>query len=279
MNLHYSRQKKSLGLFTMTTIIVCSAGMCGCEDKPAKRYASKPRPSRPVVEPGFIPMVKLSRHNRYVLIGQDNIKRQAIDVPSFFIATTETTQSQWLEVMNTAPHGQAKHAQGRQATHPVDCVSWEDAVKFCNRLSQREGLQPCYDSNLQCNSQHGGYRLPTVTEWAIACYGTSPTVFPWGDNWNNRYAVEPRSKGTNTLDSHTSKVESRRPNGNGLYDMIGNVSEWCNDKMGGKEDVRMIRGGDWTDWSLDSLQSKWLGAMRRTDRWPHIGFRVVRTAR
>jgi len=162
---------------------------------------------------------------------------------------------------------------------PMVQVSWYGAAAYCNWRSQQEGYQGCYDlSTWDCNFTNSGFRLPTEAEWEYAARGgeQSPYYrFPWGDtishsqanyysSGNYSYDMSPTSRYHPTWDDgvypYTSPVESFAANGYGLYDMAGNVFEWCNDwydsgyydysptsnptgPTGGAD--RVLRGGSW----------------------------------
>jgi formylglycine-generating enzyme required for sulfatase activity len=138
------------------------------------------------------------------------------------------------------------------ADHPVQQVRWYDAVLFCNWLSHRDRLSPCYERagkkirDYQGNETEydawrldataNGYRLPTAAEWEYACRAGTTTQFSFGDDWRwlDGYGV-----------SRAERAEARGtklPNGWGLFDVHGNVKEWCNDAEGSD---RVNRGGYW----------------------------------
>jgi len=155
--------------------------------------------------------------------------------------------------------------------YPCVEVTWYGAVAFCNYRSQMEGRTPCYDlSNWACDWNADGYRLPTEAEWERAARGgPSGLRFPWGGSidhdWANvlangsayPYDVSPYTEGTHhpsyddRSDLHTSPVGSFPPTGQGrrLYDMAGNVSEWCWDWFSTtyyeRSTISNPRGPDW----------------------------------
>jgi formylglycine-generating enzyme required for sulfatase activity len=133
---------------------------------------------------------------------------------SFYLAVHEVTQGQYEAVMGSRPwSGQQYVKEG--ADYPASCVSWEDAVAFCEKLSAKEGRT---------------YRLPTEAEWEYACRAGSTTRFFFGDDpsalGNHAWYYE-NVDAVGELYAHA--VGRKKPNGWGLYDIHGNVWEWCSD--------------------------------------------------
>ena len=143
--------------------------------------------------------------------------------------------------------------------NPVEQVTWTAAARFCNARSLQEGLTPCYDTNTwECSFSATGYRLPTEAEWEYACRAGSTAQYYFGDNPEElkSYAwFESNSAG------HPHPVAQRKPNAWSLFDMAGNVWEWCNDYYGAKYyrespadnprgpkegEKRVLRGGAWS---------------------------------
>src|SRR5207302_1335063 len=112
---------------------------------------------------------------------------------------------------------------------PVETISWYEAIAFCNKLSEREGLKPYYRSDEGVQSGGDGYRLPTEAEWEYACRAGSTTRYSFGDDAARlgKYAWYVANS-TNK----TRPAGQTRPNTWGLYDMHGNVWEWCWDRYG-----------------------------------------------
>ncbi|MFI5458640.1 MAG: formylglycine-generating enzyme family protein [Isosphaerales bacterium] len=141
----------------------------------------------------------------------------------FYLGVYEVTQHEYKQVMGGNPS--LYHDSDQQ---PVDQVSWPDAVKFCNKLSEREGRKPyCRIEGDQVTVAGGnGYRLPTEAEWEYACRAGSSTRYPFADDENQlgAYAWSDENAG---VKSHP--VGLKRPNAWGLYDTLGNVGEWCAD--------------------------------------------------
>jgi formylglycine-generating enzyme required for sulfatase activity len=174
-----------------------------------------------------------------------------VQLSPFYLDITEVTQDSYQRLMGTNP------SKWKAPERPVERVNWVQAVQYCNLRSQREGLQPCYDlTTFQCDFSADGYRLPTEAEWEYACRAGTTTAWSSGDSATDleKHAwLKPSAANT------THPVRQKAPNAWGLYDMHGNVAEWCHDfyaeGYGGGEAVsdprgpaegeeRVVRGGN-----------------------------------
>jgi formylglycine-generating enzyme required for sulfatase activity len=177
---------------------------------------------------------------------------------------------------------------------PMNNVSWFDAASYCRWLSEREGIaedQMCYPPQDQITGgmklpanflQRTGYRLPTEAEWEYACRGGVAASRPCGEGGEllTRYAWY-----LSNSDDHAWPVGTLKPNDFGLFDMLGNVLERCQDGMQSESsgvvsdtDLRQLRGGEFGAAS-HNLRSARRHANLAVDRWASVGFRVARTVR
>ena len=245
----------------------------------------------------------------------------SICVSGFSIGKHEVTKALWDEVYKWAGrHGYSFNNAGfaKGSNHPVTTISWYDAVKWCNARSEKEGLTPCYKaggrvfrsgrSDPDCNWSAGGYRLPTEAEWEKAARGgLSGKLFPSGDTIQHTMANYWALKDCGVDDSpvsgyhptyatgntpYTSPVGSFAPNGYGLYDMAGNVEEWCWDRCddkiyhtspssanphGSSSGIyRAIRGGHWGAYPGPCGVANRNGSNPYETSTDSLGFRVVR---
>lgn len=196
----------------------------------------------------------------------------------FFLGQTEVTQRQWQQIMGTTPwQGKSDVKSGPEfaATY----VKWNDALAFCNKLTlqdQQSGLLP----------SGWAYTFPTEAQWEFACRAGTSTKFSFGDDeaqlgkyaWFNSNALD--------VDQYTRIVGQKQPNAYGLYDMHGNVWEWCHDwyhntLTGGTDPdptsastFRVVRGGGWNSQGRQ-CSSSFRSDFSPDDAGKDLGFRVV----
>ena len=210
-----------------------------------------------------------------------------IPVPdkTYSILKTEVTQELYESVMGENP----SYFKGEKNL-PVEKVSWYDAVYFCNKLSAKCGLTPVYavagepdvekwgyaphkgnkiTGTVSQNEKASGFRLPTVEEWQYAAKGGQDYDYSGSDDLD-----EVGWYGGNSGDK-AHPVAQKKPNGYGLYDMSGNVWEWCWDSYSSHSDVPFC-GGGWNNNAHACVVGyrSWLNA-NSTDR--NLGFRIVRS--
>lgn len=203
-----------------------------------------------------------------------------VNVSEFLMSATEITQRQFQRVMGKNP----SRVIGNN--FPVENASWFDAVRFCNRISELTGLDLCYNTDTwQCDFSKNGCRLPTEAEWEYACRAGSNEKYCFGNDKSRLTEYAWYSANT----SGTYPVGVKKPNAWGLYDMHGNVYEWCSDfydenyyknspinNPTGPQSgsYRVLRGGSWFNHS-DYLRSAHRGREHQGVGDSHIGFRVV----
>jgi formylglycine-generating enzyme required for sulfatase activity len=218
--------------------------------------------------------------------GSDEKPVHTVSVSGFYIMSTEVTQADYTALMGTNPSG------FKGDSLPVETVSWYDAVAYANALSQRDGLTPAYtisDTNVTLNKSANGWRLPTEAEWEYAALGgpkaqglAQSAVYAGSTDVGSVAWYSGNSGNT------THQVATKAPNTLGLYDMAGNVWEWCwdwydtygsgsqTDPMGAALGTnRVFHGGSWGDTELLARS-----AVRRSvvPGYQHgvIGFRLIR---
>ncbi len=187
----------------------------------------------------------------------------SVTVDSFWIGKYEVTQGQYRLLMGENP------SLYKGDNRPVEQVSWEDAIKFCKKFSEKYKVKA---------------RLPYEAEWEYACRAGTTTKYYWGNSVNGAYCWYDENSGRKT-----KPVGTKKPNPYGLYDMSGNVSEWCmdwyqrdyysdspskNPKGASDGDFRVVRGGSWS-YGEDFLRSSFRSRFSPKDRLSFNGFRIL----
>ena len=218
--------------------------------------------------------------------GEDGEKPvHTVTVDDFYIGKYEVTQKEWKEVMGNNP----SYFKGDNS--PVEEVSWYDAVEFCNKLSKKEGLTPCYSGsgkNTKCDFSANGYRLPTEAEWEYAALGGNKSR---GYKYSGSNTIGEVAWYGNNSGSKTHPVGKKQPNELGIYDMSGNVWEWCwdwhdknyyskspkyNPKGPGSCKYRVLRGGSWDNYDIGCRSSNRISNNPGSSYY-NYGFRFLRT--
>ena len=216
----------------ITSAAIIAAGLLwwsGCERRPSTNEA-KPTGANPAQAPspgtnarGTGPEMVSIPGGRFQMGDkrQPDAKPHMVEVSPFFMDSTLVTQGQYQKVMGANP------ARWKGNNNPVEQVRWSDAVKYCNKRSELDGLQPCYDlKTWKCNFDNDGYRLPTEAEWEYACRAGTSSLYFFGDDPSKLgdYAWFDKNSG-----GRPRPIGQKKPNPWGLYDICGNLWEWCND--------------------------------------------------
>jgi formylglycine-generating enzyme required for sulfatase activity len=222
---------------------------------------------------------------------EDEMPVHQVTVSSFIMGKYEVTQQLWESAMGTNP------SKTRGDLRPVELISWYDAIDFCNRLSEREGLQKAYSGfrgNIVCDFNSNGYRLPTEAEWEYAARGGNISKGYRYSGSNDLNSVgwfgATDNTGNRGKNERTSEVGRKQPNELGIFDMTGNVWEWCWDRKGDYTSEnqtnpkgqnygtdRVLRGGSWfvTEPGCRNANRNFNNPDNNTRNY--VGLRLVRT--
>lgn len=224
----------------------------------------------------------------------------------FYLGRNEVTQAQWEEVMGYNP------SAFKGPDFPVEMVSWYECIDYCNKRSIMEGFEPYYTISketidtvnfnqldsvkwlVEVNPEANGYRLPTEMEWAYAATAGGSRKKYSGSNRIDEVAWYWRNSGEEYLEGdwkwehieknkgRTKAVGLKQPNKWGLYDMSGNVREWCWDWYEDEELAagygRVWRGGGWLG-GEHACEVTYRGLFEASGKGPDQGFRLARNAR
>lgn len=205
-----------------------------------------------------------------ITLRDDRIKKQWVEeIQSFYISKYVITQEVFSAIVDYNP---STFTGNRR---PVETVTWLDCVNFCNALSHLFDLMPFYEidslNSLVIKQENSdGFRLPTDAEWEYACKAGSSS--PQYDDINKIAWYKNNSNGT------TQNIGLKKPNHWGLYDMLGNIWEWCSDIY--NEDTygsyRIIRGGGWNDDERGCLATNRRRSHPTAYKIDDLGFRIAR---
>ena len=234
--------------------------------------------------------------------GSDVTPVSTVTMTGFYIGKYQVTQAQYQTIMGTNPsYFKNNPASGEtQSRRPVEQVTWYDAVEFCNKLSVLERLTPAYTitnrspsggypitgANVTVNWSASGYRLPTEAQWEYAAKGGNGSLGSFAYSGSNN--VDNVAWYGNNSGIRTHEVGKKSPNGLGIYDMSGNVWEWCWDWWGNytsgaktnptgavSGSYRVLRGGGWGGDAQGTRSAYRVNGYPRSRNF-NIGFRVVR---
>lgn len=233
--------------------------------KPDGKIGEKEQPAIETTTPEQ--MLKLPAGT--ITLRDDRVKSTwHVAIAPFLLAKYPVTQQLYLSITGKSP------STFKGDLKPVETVSFIDAVNFCNLLSQSQSLEECYsfrgnEAEIAYNPKSNGYRLPFEAEWEYACRA---------GNVKPRYGnIDEIAWYKNNSDGESHDVGQKEPNQWGLYDMLGNVWEWCWDVYDEKVygTYRIFRGGGWNDSERGCLASN----RRRshpTFQIDDLGFRIAR---
>jgi acetoin utilization deacetylase AcuC-like enzyme/formylglycine-generating enzyme required for sulfatase activity len=255
----------------------------------------------PPAAPVQFPIVKTAAGDEMVLIPGGSFEMGSargradegpvhrVTVDAFLMDRSEVTQAMYDRIREPNP------SRFKSPSNPVEMIPWTKAAVYCNLRSKAEGLKPCYNEDTaECDFEVDGYRLPTEAEWEYACRAGTTTDYSFG---NDPKKLSQYGWSSENAGKKTHPVAQKKPNPWGLYDLHGNVGEWCNDVFakdayaksaeknprGPSDGERyVVRGGGWSSgaanhasYSRSSESAGFSDACLAPDA---IGFRCVRKA-
>ncbi len=261
-----------------------------------EKYECNVLVNKDYISEGFvkIPAVSITGSETWTPESDVFVSGRQITIPDLIVCDHEVTRGEYKEVVGSDPSGASAYDKdGNKLTgdnvlnNPVNYVNWYDALVYCNKLSIKEYLKPCYTisgSASACDFTANGYRLPTEAEWEWLARGGKNYTYAGSDTIDDVAWYT-----GNTSDTGTREVKTKKENGYGLYDMSGNVGEWCwdwrnisinsstADTGAATGSYRVLRGGNWY------YNANFCEVVDRDDyypynRWNYFGFRVVRSA-
>ncbi|NEO13287.1 MAG: formylglycine-generating enzyme family protein [Moorea sp. SIO3F7] len=281
-------EEEGLKQFSFEVVTVNRRGAIIKRENKQESYFTEHLGNAVDIEMVYIPAGSFSMGSPETEKGSDDRQRpqHQVSIKPFFLGKYQVTQAQWgavakLPKVNRELKPDPSRFKGEK--RPVEQVSWYDAVEFCDRLSEYTGTK---------------YRLPSEAEWEYACRAGTTTPFHYGEtitsklanyDASNTYAEEAEGE----YRRETTPVGGFPPNGFGLYDMHGNVWEWCGDPYhrnykgaptdgsiwsvnDNKDDSQWLRGGSWYDNPRNCRSASRVSFFARDNFHNDIGFRVAR---
>jgi len=205
-----------------------------------------------------------------ITLRDDRLKEKWTEkIQPFLLSKYLISQEMYKTITNKTP------SEFKGSKRPVESVSWRDCVEFCNLLSERFGLISYYnidetDAGIESNGKANGFRLPTEAEWEFACKAGSKQI---------RYGeIDLIAWYRGNSNAETHEIGTKQPNEFGLYDMLGNVWEWCSNIY--DETIygsyRIFRGGGWNDEERGCLATNRRRSHPTAFKIDDLGFRIAR---
>ena len=208
-----------------------------------------------------------------IVLRDDRTKKKwTVNIEPFLLAKYPVTQDLFFEVTKETP------SSFKGSRKPVETVTWKEAVMFCNSLSVKLGLKSCYSlgedkEEIIYIPTANGFRLPTEAEWEYACkagvseirYGETDVIAWYKDN----------------SEQTTHNVGQKEPNAWGLYDMLGNVWEWCSNLYDSEVygSYRIFRGGGWNDEERSVMATTRRRSHPLKFKIDDLGFRIAKNSK